>query len=143
MIRQPPRSTRSYTLFPYPTLFRSRVLPAGKRNFIASDESCPLGVRHQVQSGKPSGRAILSGEGRARHRIKQEGHDDWRDMVIALLAHHAQAHHLTGRIHFVKIVEAQKVGHAFAPIRSEEHTSELQSLMRNSYAAFCLQKKKQ
>src|SRR3546814_11170910 len=61
MLRRPPRSTRTDTLFPYTTLFRS-------------------------------------------------------DMVIALLAHHAQAHHLTGRIHFVKIVEAQKVGHAFAPI---------------------------
>src|SRR3546814_10782596 len=108
MLRRPPRSTRTDTLFPYTTLFRS-------------------------------------------------------DMVIALLAHHAQAHHLTGRIHFVKIVEAQKVGHAFAPIvrqilallaaarqqnaartehRSEEHTSELQSLMRISYAVFCLKKKK-
>src|SRR3546814_8895778 len=69
------------------TAASARFLPAGKRNFIASDESCPIGVRHQVQSGKPSGRAILSGEGRARPRI-----------------------------------------------RSDEHTSELQSLMRISYA---------
>src|SRR3546814_4468123 len=74
MIRRPPRSTRTDTLFPYTTLFRSGQ---GRR--------------------RPPGR-------------HQEARDvDWKSQL---------------------------------PLRSEEHTSELQSLMRISYAVFCLKKKK-
>src|SRR3546814_7101217 len=86
MIRRPPRSTRTDTLFPYTTLFRSGErphLPAPDR------DDCPPGRRSAAD-----GRRIL------------------------LLRAHAQAG------------------------RSEEHTSELQSLMRISYAVFCLKKKK-
>src|SRR3546814_2791450 len=81
MIRRPPRSTRTDTLFPYTTLFRSLLL-----------------CRTQ-----PRGR-------KDRHR----GSDRARD-------HPPGAH---------------------PDLRSEEHTSELQSLMRISYAVFCLKKKK-
>src|SRR3546814_2197944 len=76
MIRRPPRSTRTDTLFPYTTLFRS--------------------VGHENRAG---------GAGRWRLGRRRQ-HRDQRP-------------------------------------RSEEHTSELQSLMRNSYAVFCLKKKKQ
>src|SRR3546814_3048388 len=72
MIRRPPRSTRTDTLFPYTTLFRS---PA------------PTNVRNRKDAARYSGR------------------------------------------------------HTGSPTRSEEHTSELQSLMRISYAVFCLKKK--
>src|SRR3546814_5596899 len=81
MIRRPPRSTRTDTLFPYTTLFRSDRHPHG--------HWCPP-ARHPAPVPHRSGDA------------------------------------LGGR----------RAG------RSEEHTSELQSLMRNSYAVFCLKKKK-
>src|SRR3546814_1239593 len=81
MIRRPPRSTRTDTLFPYTTLFRS-----------VRDEDARGGEPHEYDR-----------ETRA---------DERRD-------------------------EARRAGD-----RSEEHTSELQSLMRISYAVFCLKKKK-
>src|SRR3546814_7273396 len=80
MIRRPPRSTRTDTLFPYTTLFRSI-------------------------------------QGRAR---RDPGNFMGTDRERAMKA--------CGKIHH-------------APRRSEEHTSELQSLMRSSYAVFCLKKK--
>src|SRR3546814_5952781 len=86
MIRRPPRSTRTDTLFPYTTLFRSiRDIFRGRRRFDQIQKS--LGVARNV---------------------------------------------LTARLN--RLFDAG--------IRSEEHTSELQSLMRISYAVFCLKKKK-
>src|SRR3546814_2525254 len=82
MIRRPPRSTRTDTLFPYTTLFRS-VLPKAPNNYNP--------VRH-------ADRAL-----------------DRRNWILGQMAENG---------------------------RSEEHTSELQSLMRISYAVFCLKKKK-
>src|SRR3546814_10370868 len=79
MMRRPPRSTRTDTLFPYTTLFRSR-------------------------------RAGSGGYGR-RSRSRRDA--------------------------------AESAAANLASIRSEEHTSELQSLMRISYAVFCLKKKKE
>src|SRR3546814_8875195 len=79
MIRRPPRSTRTDTLFPYTTLFRSYLF-----GFAVFDQ-------------------------------------------------------------FTKVHESSVLGHAASllhVVRSEEHTSELQSLMRISYAVFCLKKKK-
>src|SRR3546814_4928285 len=94
MIRRPPRSTRTDTLFPYTTLFRS--LEAFHRRLQRVD---------RVDLGDDDARAV----GTQRMR--------------AALAH---------------IAVAADHGH-----RSEEHTSELQSLMRISYAVFCLKKKKE
>src|SRR3546814_996765 len=91
MIRRPPRSTRTDTLFPYTTLFRSRV------------------------------------------KAKVDKSGAWKRPVVT------------------EIVAAKEFWNAEAehqdylqknPGRSEEHTSELQSLMRISYAVFCLKKKK-
>src|SRR3546814_6404822 len=91
MIRRPPRSTRTDTLFPYTTLFRS--------------------LR------RPRGRAARSG-----HRAARAGHGRTRPRPARRAGRRAGT-------------RAGKAG------RSEEHTSELQSLMRISYAVFCLKKK--
>src|SRR3546814_2439361 len=80
MIRRPPRSTRTDTLFPYTTLFRSKGFEAGDASFAIEPE------RREAASASR----------------REKGSDS----------------------------------------RSEEHTSELQSLMRISYAVFCLKKKK-
>src|SRR3546814_3192978 len=100
MIRRPPRSTRTYTLFPYTTLFRSAAGRAAPRA-AQPRRRCDGGARL-----RRSGRRDRHPQRRRRHRA---GHSE-RD----------------GQ---------------FGAIRSEEHTSELQSLMRISYAVFCLKKK--
>src|SRR3546814_4079361 len=99
MIRRPPRSTRTDTLFPYTTLFRSRGIPLG-------DQQDLLVFLHDVLEG--ANRLLASDEQRDDHM--RENHD------------------VPQRQNRVQ--------------RSEEHTSELQSLMRISYAVFCLKKKK-
>src|SRR3546814_9497129 len=97
MIRRPPRSTRTDTLFPYTTLFRSLQ---------------PRNVGRPTCD--PRARRTIGGVGRgAAHGQDQQGP--------------------------VPAIEPRR---AAAPDRSEEHTSELQSLMRISYAVFCLKKKK-
>src|SRR3546814_9464848 len=104
MIRRPPRSTRTDTLFPYTTLFRSR----GDR--IGQDR----GLFRSDRRGRGEGRAGAgSGAGNRAHR--------------AMAAQVRSAVRRTAR--------------RLAFGRSEEHTSELQSLMRISYAVFCLKKK--
>src|SRR3546814_9571482 len=104
MIRRPPRSTRTDTLFPYTTLFRS-------------DHRLGIAVADQR-----FGRAVAGGgDGVTDARLADILHT--RDEV----AHLADAQTDTGL----------RLGR-----RSEEHTSELQSLMRISYAVFCLKKKK-
>src|SRR3546814_10796172 len=106
MIRRPPRSTRTDTLFPYTTLFRSDIGAAAvnqRRDFCAAGQVskmlgrfaavCNGGDRKQLSDQRPRCHRL------ARHLASQRG------------------------------------------VRSEEHTSELQSLMRISYAVFCLKKK--
>src|SRR3546814_10619424 len=100
MIRRPPRSTRTDTLFPYTTLFRSR-------HVALSGHACPGGAglpRHPAGLRRPLVLLASRGEpgGAGTCRLAMAG---------------ARSH------------------------RSEEHTSELQSLMRISYAVFCLKKK--
>src|SRR3546814_5040564 len=92
MIRRPPRSTRTDTLFPYTTLFRS-------------GDRLPRRAGRTCRSAARSGRMAWIGR-----------------------AGRAAQHHLDAAA-------------AQVPGRSEEHTSELQSLMRISYAVFCLKKK--
>src|SRR3546814_7917516 len=99
MILRPPRSTRTDTLFPYTTLFRS-----GTDEF----NEYYLGYVSLV----PAGDLVTL--------LRTQG-DDVRRLV-------AEAGESRG-------------GYRYAPARSEEHTSELQSLMRISYAVFCLKKK--
>src|SRR3546814_5866713 len=102
MIRRPPRSTRTDTLFPYTTLFRSRQATLFRRSR----------VRGEVRQG-------VERLNRLKHKVFRPClMNDLRNLPI----------------------DSKK---ASASRRSEEHTSELQSLMRNSYAVFCLKKKNQ
>src|SRR3546814_7790422 len=103
MRRRPPKSTRTDTLFPYTTLFRSPLLDARDvllfdPEFLGDTDLSPLPRLAQVLQGH-----LFSNQLR-RARL---------DLLSARLRQ-----------------------------RSEEHTSELQSLMRISYAVFCLKKKK-
>src|SRR3546814_8433102 len=106
MIRRPPRSTRTDTLFPYTTLFRSGVASA-----VMLPESRKLGSAGRWYAG-----AARVGAGA---RLAENCRDRAGDLTCGLKARASM----------------------LAP-RSEEHTSELQSLMRTSYAVFCLKKKK-
>src|SRR3546814_3808145 len=96
MIRRPPRSTRTDTLFPYTTLFRSvGTYPRGRIRTVSVDAG---GSDPRRQGGGRRRGAAARGAVAGHHRRRAD--------------------------------------------RSEEHTSELQSLMRISYAVFCLKKKK-
>src|SRR3546814_8333541 len=106
MIRRPPRSTRTDTLFPYTTLFRSPYVAARRKGPERGDP--------------PGGRFPSFPAGRAPCELA------WPPP--------------TERRAYAESSRAAAPGKRNA--RSEEHTSELQSLMRNSYAVFCLQKKK-
>src|SRR3546814_3425327 len=90
MLRRPPRSTRTYTLFPYTTLFRS-LRTGHRQSALPLPETAPRDIDRPGRLGL----------------VEQVGMSRYAD-----------------------------------PLRSEEHTSELQSLMRISYAVFCLKKKK-
>src|SRR3546814_4451497 len=110
MIRRPPRSTRTDTLFPYTTLFRSH------RRRVEAVVDQPLG---DVVDTHPR----LLGQ---RSQV-----DD------ALMGNQAAAPGVEHRV-----VVAQPSGDVVGSERSEEHTSELQSLMPISYAVFCLKNQK-
>src|SRR3546814_7302027 len=113
MIRRPPRSTRTDTLFPYTTLFRSRSGFEGKLVFLADERLKTGDLRVEWADG---------GAERNQKALWQE-----IDAVIA-------------RVLAPTAGDGKQTPQSAA--RSEEHTSELQSLMRNSYAVFCLKKKK-
>src|SRR3546814_10505696 len=117
MIRRPTRSTRTDTLFPYTTLFRSNPLD-GKP--IKSS-----GGKNAAQA--PAGYHWSQCSRRAVEHVPYPPLDpcEWR----RVLPHSQQCHDGDRR-------------HDGNRSRSEEHTSELQSLMRISYAVFCLKKKK-
>src|SRR3546814_6827801 len=102
MIRRTPRSTRTDTLFPYTTLFRSKW-----RDLVAEAPDDPHDRQHQYGDAKRLVDAHCRHMRGAWQSFGQHGETDVGDD------------------------------------RSEEHTSELQSLMRISYAVFCLKKKKQ
>src|SRR3546814_6510031 len=92
MIRRPPRSTRTDTLFPYTTLFRSVL------TFLA--------LARRLQAAREE-----------QERLQRLS--ETQEEFISIVSHELRT-----------------------PVRSEEHTSELQSLMRISYAVFCLKKKR-
>src|SRR3546814_9280069 len=112
MIRRPPRSTHTDTLFPYTTLFRSNVAgfgignDRGGRGIFAVQSLDLIGIEYRVSFQKRNGA-----------------------LVVRL-----------GVLHD-KLVSIDNGGPLAALPRSEEHTSDLQSLMRISYAVFFLNKK--
>src|SRR3546814_3291619 len=140
MIRRPPRSTRTDTLFPYTTLFRSAGAGWRRRGarFYArpragSDVAAGVGPRDR-------GGALLSSDG---HRpARGLGRDRGRRGdagVRAAVRRRVRARQMG--IARDGTAQPRVARRRVRPWRSEEHTSELQSLMRISYAVFCLKKK--
>src|SRR3546814_3115815 len=112
MIRRPPRSTRTDTLFPYTTLFRSAQQTGDK----------PPALRHRSHL---YGKIVQPFGGGGLIRVGPKlARGDQRAILVE--------HRLHLRLDAFLITPVK---------RSEEHTSELQSLMRISYAVFCLKKK--
>src|SRR3546814_996960 len=114
MIRRPPGTTRTDTLFPYTTLFRSvppTVIPERSRAHLD--------------------RGVVSIGCREGARLPHPLFAHLREQTPCRRAH---GHNFCITLRFVGPREGAR--------RSEEHTSELQSLMRISYAVFCLKKKK-
>src|SRR3546814_10294846 len=114
MIRRPPRSTRSDTLFPYTTRFRSQISELARHAAVRQGA-------HALQSRQGEPRVAPDEPDHRRRRLygrrrARRGGDRRRGRAARHRAHRES--------------------------RSEEHTSELQSLMRISYAVFCLKKKK-
>src|SRR3546814_9810604 len=152
MLRLPPQSTRTATLLSYATLFRAPddvQADAARRDLAFTALSCsPDGRLYDVFGGRAdlaAGRVRFVGDARAR--IEE-------DYLRLLRFFRFQAHY--GRVS--PDPDTLAVARALAPrlaqlsgeriraellrlLRSEEHTSELQSLMRISYAVFCLKKK--
>src|SRR3546814_4934828 len=118
MIRRPPRSTRTDTLFPYTTLFRS-----GQRRRRRLDQLEIVGIE------------LLLGIERAEVRAQAI-------IVVAQARAHGVLIDIDLRPIEIGVVDHAIIAREIAGHRSEEHTSELQSLMRISYAVFCLTKKK-
>src|SRR3546814_4907124 len=112
MIRRPPRSTRTDTLFPYTTLFRSPSNQYGR-----AIEQQPID-KVFLQKG---GGCLCAPLDHQEISLGKGGNVVWRNYCRPTLGRFAASQH---------------------DPRSEEHTSELQSLMRISYAVFCLKKNK-
>src|SRR3546814_3975158 len=141
MIRRPPESTRTDTLFPDTTLFRSKVTRDARTRGSVDDGAAP--ARDHMGQGVFAAKKIAGGVDGKRcvpdfHRnVDGSG-------VLPLTFRIGQG----GVV--VQNVQTPKLRHGFfhhrldglrVRSRSEEHTSELQSLMRISYAVFCLKKK--
>src|SRR3546814_6743440 len=124
MIRRPPRSTRTDTLFPYTTLFRSagvKILQIGEAEGETAEEAAAYLSRHGIHARIERQDASVDG-----------GSDGER--LLAYCRSIEPAYCVMGAYGHGRIRES-----LFS--RSEEHTSEIQSLMRISYAVFCLEKK--
>src|SRR3546814_10049357 len=134
MIRRPPRSTRTDTLLPYTTLFRSRKNAINEALFggnvpddldhcnpyarIIADEALRRGIAVEVLDADAGYLALTHG---GRRIVTRES---LSELTSAVAMSRCDDKRITRKV-----------------VRSEEHTSELQSLMRSSYAVFCLQKK--
>src|SRR3546814_3283110 len=112
MIRRPPRSTRTDTLLPYTTLFRSHPV-----------RQIAMGAADDVDA------APTIKEQRSAREVREDGKIE----IPLEISAGDEAPEQTGKcdLHLARLSQ-----------RSEEHTSELQSLMRISYAVFCLKKKR-
>src|SRR3546814_1889215 len=134
MIRRPPRSTRTDTLFPYTTLFRSRA-----SQWLASAPPHPL--PSQGRELLQEQRVDRSAAGQ-RVKLLQQAGAGAQHVVNAQPGALAQVvQRLDPRRRGAFRTEVGDAAGIDPQVRSEEHTSELQSLMRISYAVFCLKKK--
>src|SRR3546814_8171969 len=129
MIRRPPRSTRTYTLLPYTTRFRSVRLQVDAGGRILARELVATDGAPTVAVGHDNARQVLAVPG-----------SDCLALWLRLPARNPVQALAAARVLVGNDVAAPS-GTLHLAIRSEEHTSELQSLMRISYAVFCLKKK--
>src|SRR3546814_1783641 len=131
LIRRPPLSTRTYTLFPYTTLFRSlragRAVRRGLARNPAAGQQPAAGQR--LRHG-PAGHAVPAAGRRAG-----PGQDLGRPALFRLPVRAADD--AAGAAAAVRPADALAARTAVQAARSEEHTSELQSLMRISSAVLC------
>src|SRR3546814_2215283 len=144
MIRRPPSSTRSYTLLPYTPLFRSGVATWAAATYLIGIS----GASRELTEGFGSifAAAVLLPVGIWMHGKSRA--DQWqryiRDKLDKALS--ARSAWFLFLLAFVvvyrEVFETILFYAALWTQRSEEHTSELQSLMRNSYAVLCLKKQK-
>src|SRR3546814_6397189 len=144
MSRHPPRSTRTDTLFPYATLFRSDILErngAGQPPIAVpcggEHREARIGTRHQDEAQQ---HRALHPHLRIKHaadedtdEIGPEAEADIVDGDLVVAVAHVVEHQAERQL-------AERVADLVKHDRYEEHTSELQALMRRSYAVFCLQK---
>src|SRR3546814_7138921 len=124
MIRRPPRSTRTDTLFPYTTLFRS--VKAAEEQFAALKKSERERLETEAELREPQHQIGL---------FKGNYDEIWAESCPACGCRAFMAGEQTG-----EDISEGRDEHAIWEIvaRSEEHTSELQSLLRITYAVFCL-----
>src|SRR3546814_5624583 len=111
MISRPPRSTRTYTLFPYTTLFRSACIKNANTHTHTPKR---IYICHTQHPTRHSSSTLTA-----------------NPKPLDGVAHDSSQHHQV----------EQRLSTGSTTQRSEEHTSELQSLMRISYAVFCLKNK--
>src|SRR3546814_15445139 len=137
MRRRPPISTRTYTLLPYTTLFRSK---RKNRGLVPGDLDAA------------DNEAYADGKGQHFYalyqaRLKTLNACDFGDLLLHMLVilknHRDVLEHYQQRFKYILVDEYQDTNasqYLWLRLRSEEHTSELQSLIRISYAVFCLKK---
>src|SRR3546814_8082136 len=172
MIRRPPRSTRTDTLFPYTTLFRSAFWAQLPGNFawrarpaaITSRNFAALAPFHTYPAGRPKGNhwgpaiAMMKTAAQSPYYLNFHVGDLGHTLIIrpsgagkTVVQNFLMAQLETTGAQQIYIdkdrgaaIYVRSAGGIYLTLkngRSEEHTSELQSLMRNSYAVFCLKKK--
>src|SRR3546814_6550552 len=127
MIRRPPKSTRTATLFPYTTLYRSQaeLLDLLGRCGVA------LGVRSLKPTHQALGEDAVDGGG---EQVVLDAHVEHAgDAAGGVVGVQGAEHQVAGE----RGLDRDARGFQVAHLRSEEHTSELQYLMRSSYAVFC------
>src|SRR3546814_5805748 len=137
MIRLPPRSTRTDTLFPYSTLFRSGFREAGAGH--------DRGAEALLEALRETGRQRRAA-GRAEPQATSHGSTvDACGMLQQVAIEDRHVHEVGGPLTHQQPPDCLRVEafrqHQRLAVRSEEHTSELQSLMRTPYAVFCLKQK--
>src|SRR3546814_10630514 len=134
MRRRPPRSTRTDTLFPYTTLFRS--LARGKALLAQAADALAV-LADQFELFVLGLRFLVQRLDFAFQKTSQVG----QRLELKLVAFAAGLHERRLAVDEALRIRCLGEFRRDLDLRSEEHTSELQSLMRISYAVFCLKKK--
>src|SRR3546814_10096612 len=133
MVRHPPRSTRTDTLLPYTTLFRSRAVmprePALLELRVATPAADPVAIAREKGSDTY---AVMSGPLDAPRIVEREA-DSASGRYLALLAGEVRRAEAAGDLPPVT-PRFESLASGGTSIKSEEHTSELQSLMLSSLA---------